>query len=86
MVTDELSEQDVYASNASIASIERGLQSRELDKTLLAVYPFTIEARRALEGARLEAQGIMADLLGDLGTSVETVRTKVGEAPGTQNH
>ncbi len=55
---DELSEQGVYASNASIASIERGLQSRELDKTLLAVYPFTIEARRVLEEARLEAQGL----------------------------
>jgi len=183
-VTDEISEQGVYASNASIASIERGLQSRELDKTLLAVYPFTLEARHVLEEARLHAQGlaqvgpehlllglasltfrrdgpvskvlgdlgidfartqaavenrqgqgvkaasvvlvqsalcraclllaadeaeqrdgqgapiksehlllgllreekgIIADLLGDLGTSVETVRTKVGESLSTQN-
>ncbi len=57
-VTDEPSEQDVSASNASIASIERDLQSRELDKTLLAVYPLTIEARRVLEEARLQAQGL----------------------------
>jgi ATP-dependent Clp protease ATP-binding subunit ClpC len=57
-VTDELSEQGVYASNASIASIERDLQSRELDKTLLAVYPFTIEARRVLEEARLIARNL----------------------------
>jgi ATP-dependent Clp protease ATP-binding subunit ClpC len=57
-VTDEISERGVYASNASIASIERDLQSRELDKTLLAVYPFTIEARRVLEEARLLAQGL----------------------------
>ncbi len=184
-VTDEISEQGVYASNASIASIERNLQSRELDKTLLAVYPFTLEARRVLEHARLtarnlaqrvgpehllvglasltfrhdgptskvlgdlgidfarvqaavekrqaqgvktapvvlvqsalcraylllaadeaeqrdgrgapirsehlllgllrEEKGIIADLLGDLGTSVETVRTKVGESLSTQN-
>lgn len=56
--TDELSEQDVYASNASIASIERDLQSRELDKTLLAVYPFTLEARRVLENARLTARNL----------------------------
>jgi len=54
-VTDEPSEQGVYAS---IASIERDLQSRELDKTLLAVYPFTIEARLVLEEARLQAQGL----------------------------
>jgi ATP-dependent Clp protease ATP-binding subunit ClpC len=104
-VTDEISEQGVYASNASIASIERGLQSRELDKTLLAVYPFTLEARRVLEEVRLQAQGlaqvgpehlllgllreekgIIADLLGDLGTSVETVRTKIRESLSTQNH
>ncbi len=57
-VTDDLSEQGVYASNASIASIERDLQSRELDKTLLAVYPFTIEARRVLEDARLIARNL----------------------------
>jgi ATP-dependent Clp protease ATP-binding subunit ClpC len=54
-VTDELSEQGVYAS---LASLERDLRSRELDKTLLAVYPFTIEARRVLEEARMEAQGL----------------------------
>jgi ATP-dependent Clp protease ATP-binding subunit ClpC len=57
-VTDEISEQGIYASNVSIASIERDLQSRELDKTILAVYPFTIEARRVLEGARMQAQGL----------------------------
>ena len=52
--TAELSgEEGLYASYASIASIERGLQSRELDKTLLAVYPFTVEARFALEDARI---------------------------------
>jgi ATP-dependent Clp protease ATP-binding subunit ClpC len=54
--TDETSEQGGYASHASIASIERGLQSRELDKTILAVYPFTVEARRVLEEARMAAQ------------------------------
>jgi ATP-dependent Clp protease ATP-binding subunit ClpC len=54
-VTDEPSEQGVYAS---MASLERDLQSRELDMTLLAVYPFTIEARRVLEEARLQAQGL----------------------------
>jgi ATP-dependent Clp protease ATP-binding subunit ClpC len=55
---DETSEQGVYASNASIPSIERGLQSRELDKTILAVYPFMVEARSVLEDARNEAQGL----------------------------
>jgi ATP-dependent Clp protease ATP-binding subunit ClpA len=55
-VTDEISEEGIYASDASIASIERDLQSRELDKTLLAVYPFTIEVRSVLEHARIEAQ------------------------------
>ncbi len=55
-VTDEISEQGIYASNVSIASIERDLQSRELDKTILAVYPFTIEARRVLENARIQAR------------------------------
>ena len=184
-VTDASSEEGISASDASIASIERDLGSRELDKTLLAVYPFTLEARRVLENARLtarnlaqrvgpehllaglasltfrhdgpaskalgdlgidfarvqaavekrqgqgvkiapvvlvqsalcraylllavdeaeqrdgrgapirsehlllgllrEEKGIIADLLGDLGTSVETVRTKVGESLSTQN-
>lgn len=54
-VTDESSEEGIYASNASRASIERDLGSRELDKTLLAVYPFTLEARRVLEDARHHA-------------------------------
>jgi len=58
-VTDPLGEEGVYAYDASIASIERDLQSRELDKMLLAVYPFTIEARRVLEEARLHAQGLV---------------------------
>jgi ATP-dependent Clp protease ATP-binding subunit ClpC len=53
---DVTSEQGGYASHASIPSIERGLQSRELDKTMLAVYPFTIEARSVLEDARNQAQ------------------------------
>ena len=43
---------------ASIASIEKDLGSRELDKTLLAVYPFTLEARRVLEEARLTARNL----------------------------
>ncbi len=184
-VTNASSEEGISASNASIASIEKDLGSRELDKTLLAVYPFTLEARRVLEDARLtarnlgqrvgpehllvglasltfrhdgpvskvlgdlgidfarvqavvekrqgqgvktapvvlvqsalcraylllavdeaeqrdgqgapiksehlllgllrEEKGIIADLLGDLGTSVETVRKKVGESLSTQN-
>ncbi|HLZ80285.1 MAG TPA: Clp protease N-terminal domain-containing protein, partial [Ktedonobacteraceae bacterium] len=52
-VTDEISEEGF---SASIASIERDLQSRELDKTILAVYPFAIEARKVLEDARIEAK------------------------------
>ncbi len=55
-VTDEISEEGLYAPSASIASIESDLQSRELDKTILAVYPFAIEARRVLEHARSEAR------------------------------
>jgi ATP-dependent Clp protease ATP-binding subunit ClpA len=57
-VTDEIREEGIYASDASIASIERDLQSRELDKTLLAVHPFTIEARRVLEDARIGARNL----------------------------
>jgi ATP-dependent Clp protease ATP-binding subunit ClpA len=57
-VTAEISEEGIYASNASLASIERELQSRELDKTILAVYPFTIEARRVLEDARLTVRNL----------------------------
>lgn len=57
-VTDPISEKGVYAYDASIASIEKDLQSRELDKTLLAVYPFTIESRRVLEDARITAQNL----------------------------
>ena len=55
-VTDPISEEGVCAYDASLPSIERGLQSRELDKTMLSVYPFTLEARRVLEDARMEAQ------------------------------
>jgi ATP-dependent Clp protease ATP-binding subunit ClpA len=55
-MTDEISEEGLYASYASIASIESDLQSRELDKTILAVYPFAIEARLVLEHARMEAR------------------------------
>jgi ATP-dependent Clp protease ATP-binding subunit ClpC len=57
-VTDPISEEGVYAYDASIASIEKDLQSRELDKTLLAAYPFTIESRRVLEDARLTAKNL----------------------------
>ena len=46
----------VYASNVTIASIERDLQSRELDKTILAVYPFSLEARIVLDHARTGAR------------------------------
>ena len=46
------------ARTASIASIEKDLGSRELDKTLLAVYPFTLDARRVLEEARLTARNL----------------------------
>ena len=43
---------------ASIDSIEKDLGSREVDKTLLAVFPFTLEARRVLEEARLTARNL----------------------------
>jgi ATP-dependent Clp protease ATP-binding subunit ClpC len=55
-VADEMSEEGLYAPYASITSIERDLQSRELDKTLLAVYPFTLEARLVLHSAQIEAK------------------------------
>ncbi|GHO88494.1 Clp protease N-terminal domain-containing protein [Dictyobacter formicarum] len=51
-VTDESSDAAIYAGGASMAAIEQDLQSRELDKMMLAVYPFTIEARFVLEHAR----------------------------------
>lgn len=47
---------DVYAYNASVTSIERDLQKRELDKSLLTAYPFTVEALCVLENARTIAQ------------------------------
>lgn len=52
---DEMGEKGLYAPYASIASIERDLQRRELGKTLLAVYPFTLEARDVLHIAHIEA-------------------------------
>ncbi len=52
----EMSEQAVYAFSASPATIERGLQSRELDKMILAVYPFSVEARSVLQHAHFAAQ------------------------------
>ncbi|QBD79255.1 sigma-70 family RNA polymerase sigma factor [Ktedonosporobacter rubrisoli] len=55
-VADPISGEGVYAYDASISSIERGLQSRELDKIMLAIYPFTLEARSVLENARSAAQ------------------------------
>lgn len=57
-VADPLGEENVYAYDASIASIEKGLQSRELDKMLLVVYPFTIESQSVLEDARISAQNL----------------------------
>ena len=54
-VTDEGAEEGVYASNASIDPIERDLQGRELDKVILANYPFTMEVRLVLAHARLSA-------------------------------
>jgi ATP-dependent Clp protease ATP-binding subunit ClpC len=56
VVIDEMSEKGLYVPYASIASIERDLQSRELDKTILAVYPFTLEARDVLHSAQIEAR------------------------------
>jgi hypothetical protein len=44
-----------------------------------------IRSEHLLLGLLREEKGIIADLLGDLGTSVETVRTKVGESLRTQN-
>lgn len=57
-VTETIIEEGLYRYDASIASIERDLQSRELDKMLLAVYPFTIGSKRALEDARLTAENL----------------------------
>jgi ATP-dependent Clp protease ATP-binding subunit ClpC len=44
-----------------------------------------IKSEHLLLGLLREEKGIIADLLGDLGTSVQTVRTKVGEFLRTQN-
>lgn len=55
-VTAEVGDEGIYASNASIASLESDLRSRELDKTILAVYPFSLEVRNVLEHARGEAK------------------------------
>jgi ATP-dependent Clp protease ATP-binding subunit ClpC len=55
VVIDEMDEKELYAPYASIALIERDLQRRELGKTLLAVYPFTLEARDVLAIAHIEA-------------------------------
>jgi ATP-dependent Clp protease ATP-binding subunit ClpA len=57
-VADEIEEEGIYAGNASIASIERDLQSRELDKTILAVYPFALEVWEVLEDARTVARNL----------------------------
>ena len=53
---DEIREETLYAPFAAISSIERDLQSRELDKTMLVVYPFTSEARDVLHYAQIEAR------------------------------
>jgi|GEM_PF-2951836 len=53
LVADESSEEGL---TASIASIEKDLQNRELDKAILAAYPFTIEAQHVLENARMHAK------------------------------
>ena len=58
IVTDPINEEGVYEYDASIASIAKDLQSRELDKTMLVAYPFTLEARSVLEAARMEAQHV----------------------------
>jgi ATP-dependent Clp protease ATP-binding subunit ClpA len=55
-VADETSEEGLYAPYASITSIERDLRSRELDKMILAIYPFTLEARDVLQHAQVEAR------------------------------
>ena len=77
--------QNIYDDPAFFAGYSQLRRSRE-GLAGAPEWPVLRSMLPALEGARLEAQGIIADLLGDLGTSVETVRTKVGEAPGTQNH
>lgn len=45
-------------ADASFSAIERDIQSRELDKTIMAVYAFTVEARQVLEHARIEARNL----------------------------
>lgn len=55
---DEIGEEDLYVPSASIASIEKDLRSRELDKVLLAVYPFSIEVQNVLATARNEAKNL----------------------------
>src|SRR5262249_43465857 len=57
-VAAEMSEEGLYAPYASITSIERDLQSRELDKTILAVYPFTLEVRDVLSHAQIGAKSL----------------------------
>ncbi|GCE21389.1 Clp protease N-terminal domain-containing protein [Dictyobacter kobayashii] len=48
-------DEDTDAADIPIQIIEQGLQSRELDKTILAIYPFVAEARIVLEQARIAA-------------------------------
>ena len=45
-----------------------------------------IKSEHLLLGLLREEKGIIADLLGDLGPNVETVRTKILESLSTQNH
>ncbi|WP_338258327.1 Clp protease N-terminal domain-containing protein [Dictyobacter halimunensis] len=82
----------VYAAGASVDVIENGLQSRELDKMLLALYPFTIEARFVLEHARLSAtnreqpvgpEDLLAGLA-YLGISKDTRMSKILADTGVQ--
>ncbi|QBD79424.1 hypothetical protein EPA93_26925 [Ktedonosporobacter rubrisoli] len=58
-VGSEVEEEGIYAGNASIASIEKDLGSRELDKTILATYQFKPEVWEVLVYARITAQNLV---------------------------
>jgi ATP-dependent Clp protease ATP-binding subunit ClpA len=71
--TDPGGSEGVYTYDASIASLERDLQSRELDKMILAAYPFTLESRTVLAhaqrpannlGRRVEPEDVLVGLAG----------------------
>lgn len=54
----EVEGEGVYAGNASIASIERDLRGWELDKAILAAYPFDLEVWKVLGHARTAARNL----------------------------